>query len=121
MRVDELPDLPSSRLARDSRAAPERNLCSSPGPDVVDLPKPGKGGRRMLGIPTVLDRLIAAGHLAGLECQSSIRTFPSAVMAFVRAQCSPSPGASCRDMADGYRWVVNLDLEKFFDVSITTW
>ncbi len=80
----------------------------------VYLPKP-EGGTRMLGIPTVLDRLIAQAMLQVLvpifdadfsERSYGFRPGRSAHQALEQA---------CRDMADGYRWVVNLDLEKFFD------
>ncbi len=80
----------------------------------VNLPKPG-GGTRMLGIPTVLDRLIAQAILQVLvpifdpdfsERSYGFRPGRSAHQALERA---------CGDMAEGYRWVVNIDLEKFFD------
>jgi RNA-directed DNA polymerase len=80
----------------------------------VNLPKPG-GGTRMLGIPTVLDRLIgqAIAQVLGplfdpdfSERSYGFRPGRSAHQALERA---------CRDMADGYRWVVSIDLEKFFD------
>jgi group II intron reverse transcriptase/maturase len=69
----------------------------------------------MLGIPTALDRLIAQAMLQVLvpifdpdfsERSYGFRPGRSAHQALEQA---------CRDMADGYRWVVNLDLEKFFD------
>jgi group II intron reverse transcriptase/maturase len=69
----------------------------------------------MLGIPTVLDRLIAQAILQVLmpifdadfsERSYGFRPGRSAHQALEQA---------CRDMAEGYRWVVNLDLEKFFD------
>jgi group II intron reverse transcriptase/maturase len=80
----------------------------------VYLPKPG-GGTRMLGIPIVLDRLIAQAILQVLapifdpgfsERSYGFRPGRSAHQALEQA---------CRDIADGYRWVVNLDLQKFFD------
>ena len=69
----------------------------------------------MLGIPTVLDRLIAQAILQVLV--------PIFDPAFSERSYGFRPGRSahqaleqaCRDIADGYRWVVNLDLEKFFD------
>jgi RNA-directed DNA polymerase len=79
-----------------------------------NLPKPG-GGTRMLGIPTVLDRLIGQAILPVLgplfdpdfsERSFGFRPGRSAHQALERAG---------RDIADGYRWVVNIDLEKFFD------
>lgn len=80
----------------------------------VDIPKPG-GGVRTLGIPTVLDRMIQQALLQILEpvfdptfsdASFGYRPGRSAQQAVVRAR---------QDMAAGYRWVVDLDLEKFFD------
>jgi len=80
----------------------------------VDIPKPG-GGTRMLGIPTVLDRLIQqAIHqvLAPLwEPQFSAHSYGfrpkrSAAQAVKAAQ---------GHVNSGQRWVVDMDLEKFFD------
>jgi RNA-directed DNA polymerase len=81
---------------------------------VVHIPKPD-GGTRMLGIPTVLDRLIqqAVLQVIGLifdfgfsESSYGFRPGRSALQAVEQAR---------EYMADGYRWVVDLDLEKFFD------
>jgi group II intron reverse transcriptase/maturase len=80
----------------------------------VEIPKPG-GGTRMLGIPTVLDRLIQqAVHqvLSPLfdpgfsESSYGFRPGRSAHQAVKAAQ---------RHVEDGLRWVVDIDLEKFFD------
>jgi RNA-directed DNA polymerase len=81
----------------------------------VDIPKPGDKGMRQLGIPTVMDRLIQqALHqvmLPVFDCdfsQSSYGFRPgrSAHQAIVDAR-------AC--VASGRRWVVDMDLEKFFD------
>ena len=80
----------------------------------VDIPKPG-GGTRMLGIPTVLDRLIQqAMHqvLSPLfdpgfsESSYGFRPARSAHQAIKAAR---------QHVESGLRWVVDLDLEKFFD------
>jgi RNA-directed DNA polymerase len=80
----------------------------------VDIPKPG-GGTRMLGIPTVLDRLIQqAIHQVlspvwetGFSPQSyGFRPGRSAAQAVKAAQ---------GHIQSGKRWVVDVDLEKFFD------
>jgi RNA-directed DNA polymerase len=80
----------------------------------VDIPKPD-GGVRTLGIPTVLDRMIQQALLQILEPifdptfsdgSFGYRPGRSAQQAIVRAR---------QHMAAGYRWVVDLDLEKFFD------
>ena len=80
----------------------------------VDIPKPG-GGSRQLGIPTVLDRLIQQAlhqvmspifELGFSDHSYGFRPRRSAAQAVLQA----------RSYAEsGYRWVVDLDLEKFFD------
>src|SRR2546425_1077109 len=80
----------------------------------VEIPKPD-GGVRKLGIPTVLDRFIQQAVLQVLqrrwdptfsEHSYGFRPGRSAHQAVAQAQ---------RYIADGYGWVVDLDLEKFFD------
>lgn len=80
----------------------------------VSIPKPG-GGVRKLGIPTVLDRFIQQALLQVLqglwdptfsEHSYGFRPGRSAHQAVAKAQSY---------MAEGYRWVVDIDLEKFFD------
>lgn len=80
----------------------------------VDIPKPG-GGVRKLGIPTVVDRFIQQAVLQVLQrrwdgtfsCHSyGFRPGRSAHQAVAQAQSY---------IREGYEWVVDLDLEKFFD------
>jgi len=80
----------------------------------VEIPKPD-GGVRKLGIPTVLDRFIQHAMLQVLQAKwdasfsdhsYGFRPHRSAHQAVEQAQ-------QC--IAEGYRWVVDLDLEKFFD------
>ena len=80
----------------------------------VEIPKPG-GGVRLLGIPTVLDRFIQqAMHQVLL---------PIFDPDFSDASYGFRPGRSAHDavkaarshVAAGRRFVVDLDLEKFFD------
>jgi len=80
----------------------------------VEIPKPD-GGVRKLGIPTVLDRFIQQAVMQVLQRRWD-RTFSEHSYGF-------RPGRSAhqaveqaqRYIAEGYRWVVDLDLEKFFD------
>ena len=81
----------------------------------VEIPKPGGQGMRMLGIPTVVDRLIQqALHqvLSPLfepsfsESSYGFRPRRSAQQAVLKAR---------QQVRDGRRWVVDIDLEKFFD------
>lgn len=80
----------------------------------VEIPKPN-GGVRTLGIPTVLDRLIQQALLQVLQ--------PEFEPGFSEHSYGFRPGRSALQAvqrAQGYiredrRWVVDLDLEKFFD------
>jgi RNA-directed DNA polymerase len=80
----------------------------------VEIPKPN-GGKRMLGIPTVLDRLLQQAISQWLtpkyEEQFSKRSYgfrpnKNAHQAVMQAQ---------EYVKEGKEWIVELDLEKFFD------
>jgi len=80
----------------------------------VDIPKP-TGGVRTLGVPTVVDRLIQQALHQALqppfeptfsEHSYGFRPGRGAHQAVRRAQAY---------IREGKRWVVDLDLEKFFD------
>jgi len=80
----------------------------------VEIPKP-QGGVRILGIPTVLDRLIQQALHQILQ--------PMFDPGFSRSSYGFRPGrnahqavkAAQKYVAEGRRWTVDLDLEKFFD------
>ncbi|EGD52234.1 RNA-directed DNA polymerase (Reverse transcriptase) [Thermoanaerobacter ethanolicus JW 200] len=80
----------------------------------VEIPKPD-GGVRLLGIPTVLDRLIQQA-IAQILNKVYNHTFSDSSYGF-------RPGRSAKDaikaaeayINEGYTWVVDMDLEKFFD------
>ncbi len=80
----------------------------------VEIAKPD-GGVRRLGIPTVLDRFIQQAVMQVLqgkwdatfsEHSHGFRPQRSAHQAVAKAQ---------QYIAEGHRWVVDIDLEKFFD------
>ena len=81
----------------------------------VEIPKPGGKGVRLLGIPTVVDRLIQQALLQVLH--------PIFDPGFSDSSFGFRPGRSThqavhrarRHMSAGHRWVVDMDLEKFFD------
>jgi RNA-directed DNA polymerase len=80
----------------------------------VDIPKPG-GGKRMLGIPAVIDRLIQQALLQVLTPIFE-PTFSQWSFGFrPRRSAQGAVSWSRLHIAAGYRWVVDLDLEKFFD------
>jgi RNA-directed DNA polymerase len=80
----------------------------------VEIPKPG-GGKRQLGIPTVVDRLVQQATLQVLE--------PLLDPSFSASSFGFRPGRGAHDallrareyVADGHDVVVDLDLDKFFD------
>ena len=81
----------------------------------VSIPKPGGKGERLLGIPTVLDRLM---------CQAIAQVLtPIFDLGFSESSFGFRPGRSAhgalrqvqRYIRAGYRTAVDLDLEKFFD------
>ncbi len=80
----------------------------------VEIPKPS-GGMRKLGIPTVLDRLIQQGIYQILnpifeptfsESSYGFRTGKNAQQAILQAK---------KYQTEGRKWVVDMDLAKFFD------
>jgi RNA-directed DNA polymerase len=81
----------------------------------VEIPKPDGKGVRTLGIPTVLDRLIQQAVLQVLT--------PVFDPHFSESSYGFRPGRGCHDAVKaaqvhveaGYRFVVDIDLEKFFD------
>ncbi len=81
----------------------------------VEIPKPEGKGVRMLGIPTVLDRFI---QQALLQILSPIfePTFSDASYGFRPGRSTHQAVQRAREyIASGHRWVVDVDLEKFFD------
>ena len=80
----------------------------------VEIPKPD-GGVRKLGIPTVLDRFIQQAVMQVLQRRWD-RTFSNHSYGFRPGRSAhQAVEAAQQYIAAGYRWVVDLDLEKFFD------
>jgi len=80
----------------------------------VEIPKPN-GGKRPLGIPTVLDRLIQQAVAQRLqpiwEPHFSEKSF-----GFRPGRCQHDAMRQAKSyLVDGYRNIVDIDLEKFFD------
>jgi len=80
----------------------------------VDIPKP-QGGVRTLGIPTVVDRLIQQALHQVLQPIFE-PTFSDASYGFRPGRSAHQALRQARQyVAQGKRWVVDIDLEKFFD------
>ncbi len=113
MTVGELPDWLRENWPR----VREQLLAGTYQPQPVlrqEIPKSG-GGVRKLGIPTVLDRFIQQALLQALQ--------PRIDPSFSEHSYGFRPGRRAHDavvaaqryIQEGRRWVVDLDLEKFFD------
>ncbi len=80
----------------------------------IEIPKPS-GGKRMLGIPTVLDRMI---QQALLQVMGPIfePTFSDSSYGFRPKRSAQQGVVQAREhIAAGHRFVVDIDLENFFD------
>jgi RNA-directed DNA polymerase len=113
MRVDELPEFLRLHWPRIKQQL--MNGTYKPMPvRRVEIPKPD-GGTRKLGVPSALDRFIQQA-LAQVLSQRWDPTFSDSSYGF-------RPGRSAhqavemaqRQITSGYAWVVDIDLEKFFD------
>jgi RNA-directed DNA polymerase len=81
----------------------------------VEIPKPDGGGVRKLGIPSVLDRFIQQAVMQVLQKRWD-RTFSDYSYGFRPGRSAHQAIAQAQQyIAEGYRWVVDFDLEKFFD------
>jgi len=81
----------------------------------VEIPKPGGRGTRKLGVPTVVDRLIQQAVHQVLSPRFDAG-FSSHSYGFRPGRSAHQALTQARDhVASGRRWVVDLDLEKFFD------
>ena len=114
MQVDEL--LPFLRENQDTLIQEIRNGKFKPNPvRRVEIPKETKGEFRKLGVPTVVDRVIQQAVTQELTpiyeeqfSESSFGFRPRRGQHDALRQCQ-------RNVNDGYVYVVDMDLEKFFD------
>ncbi len=113
MTVDDL----TGYLKQHWPALREQLLNGTYGPQPVrrvEIPKPD-GGVRKLGIPTVLDRFIQQAVTQVLQRQWD-RTFSDYSYGFRPGRSAHQAVAQAQQyIAAGHTWVVDFDLEKFFD------
>ncbi|ASN07437.1 group II intron reverse transcriptase/maturase [Virgibacillus necropolis] len=80
----------------------------------VEIPKPN-GGKRKLGIPTVTDRFIQQA-IAQVLTELYDPTFSKQSYGFRPNKRGHDAVRQARSyIKQGYRWVIDMDLEKFFD------
>lgn len=81
----------------------------------VEIPKPGSREKRKLGIPCVLDRLIQQAMLQVLQWRWD-PTFSAFSYGFRPGRSAHQAVAQAQAyLEQGYSYVVDIDLEKFFD------
>ena len=81
----------------------------------VEIPKEGKGKFRKLGIPTVVDRMIQQA-IAQVLMPMYEPQFSESSFGFRPKRGAHDALKQCKAYADdGYVYVVDMDLEKFFD------
>jgi len=113
MKVEELPECLKRKWPKIRRQLMSGTYVPLP-VRRVEIPKPG-GGIRQLGIPTVLDRFIQQALLQVLQ-QEWDATFSEFSYGFrPKRSAHQAIKQSQRYLEQGYRWVVDMDLEKFFD------
>ena len=81
----------------------------------VEIPKPDGGGVRKLGIPTVLDRFIQQAVMQVLQRQWNPAFSQYSYGFRPRRSAHHAVAQAQQYIAQGYGWVIDLDLEKFFD------
>ena len=80
----------------------------------VWIPKPG-GGQRGLGIPDVIDRLVQQA-VARVLSPHWVPTFHPSSHGFIEGRsCHTAIAEAVSYLEEGFEWVVDIDLEKFFD------
>lgn len=80
----------------------------------VEIPKPD-GGKRKLGVPTVTDRFIQQA-IAQVLTPVYEEQFSDHSYGFRPNRCAQQAVLKALEMMnDGHAWIVDLDLEKFFD------
>ena len=113
MKVEDLRDYMNANWKSIKQSILERSYNPAP-VRRVEIPKPN-GGVRKLGIPTVVDRTL---H------QSIVQILTPVFEAeFQENSYGFRPGRSCEQavlklleyLNEGYDWIVDIDLEKFFD------
>ncbi len=113
MKVEDLRDYMNANWTSIKQSILERSYKPAP-VRRVEIPKPN-GGVRKLGIPTAVDRTLQQSIVQILT--------PIFEAEFQENSYGFRPGRSCEQavlklmeyLNEGYEWIVDIDLEKFFD------
>ena len=80
----------------------------------VEIPKPHSDETRVLGVPTVADRIAQTVVAARLEAEVEPIFHPDSY-GYRPKRSALDAVATCRQRCWKYDWVVDLDVQKFFD------
>jgi RNA-directed DNA polymerase len=85
-----------------------------PAVKAVEIPKPHGGGVRVLGVPTVADRIAQTVVARRLEAKVEPIFHPDSY-GYRPARSALDAVAACRERCWRKDWVIDLDIAKFFD------
>ncbi len=80
----------------------------------VEIPKPHGSGVRMLGVPTIADRVAQTVLAMHLEQRADHRFHPDSY-GYRPGKSAHDALAACRQRCWKYDWMIDLDVQKFFD------
>jgi RNA-directed DNA polymerase len=80
----------------------------------VEIPKPHGGGVRILGVPTVADRVAQTVAALALEARTE-SIFHKDSYGYRPRRSALDAVAKCRERCQKKNWVLDLDVQKFFD------
>jgi RNA-directed DNA polymerase len=80
----------------------------------VEIPKPHGDGVRVLGVPTIADRVAQTVVAMHLEVRADHRFHPDSY-GYRPGKSAHQALAACRQRCWKYDWVIDLDVQKFFD------
>ena len=80
----------------------------------VEIPKPHGGGTRVLGVPTVADRVAQTVVARHLETKVEPIFHPDSY-GYRPRRSALDAVAACRQRCWKYNWVIDLDIKAFFD------
>jgi RNA-directed DNA polymerase len=80
----------------------------------VEIAKPHGGGVRVLGVPTIADRVAQTVVAMHLEQRADHRFHPDSY-GYRPKKSAHQALAACRQRCWKYDWAIDLDVQKFFD------
>lgn len=114
MSVDELPGYLRAHWSEIRAQLVAGSYCPQP-VRRVEIPKDNGAGVRLLGVPTVLDRFIQQAIAQVVSAQWEPHFHPKSYGFRPQRSAHEAVRHLQTDIRSGYRWVVDLDLEAFFD------